>query len=168
MYATKEAILIKEHEPSSNVAIFYMDLKTFGKGFQGFVDRAQSHWGVKYIRGRPGEIREDPTTRNLTIFYENTEVGRVEKLEAELVVLCTAAVPNRENTKLASVLGIRQDEYGFFTNSDPVISPVETDRPGIYFCGSCHGPRDIPESVTEASATAAKAAEDAAKMEVAV
>lgn len=168
MYATKEAILIKEHEPSSNVTIFYMDLKTFGKGFQGFVDRAQSHWGVKYIRGRPGEIREDPTTRNLTIFYENTEVGRVEKLEAELVVLCTAAVPNRENTKLASVLGIRQDEYGFFTNSDPVNSPVETDRPGIYFCGSCHGPRDIPESVTEASATAAKAAEDAAKMEVAV
>jgi len=165
MYATKEAVLIKEHEPSSHVTIFYMDLKTFGKGFQGFVDRARSYWGVEYIRGRPGEIREDPVTKNLTILYENTEVGRVERLDADLVVLCTAAIPHRDNAKLATVLGIGQDEYGFFANPDPVASPVETDRPGIYSCGSCHGPRDIPESVAEASATAAKAAEDAARAE---
>jgi len=165
MYATKEAILIKEHEPSSHVTIFYMDLMTFGKGFQGFVDRARSHWGVDYVRGRPGEIREDPVTKNLTILYENTEVGRVERLDADLVVLCTAAIPHRDNAKLATVLGIGQDEYGFFANPDPVASPVETDRLGIYSCGSCHGPRDIPESVAEASATAAKVAEDAARAE---
>jgi heterodisulfide reductase subunit A len=166
MYATKEAILIKEHESSSHVTIFYMDLKTFGKGFQGFVDRAQSHWGVKYIRGRPGEIREDPITKNLTILHENTEIGRVERVEAEMVVLCTAATPHRDNKKLALVLGVQLDEYGFFEVGDPVSAPVETGKPGVYVCGCCHGPRDIPESVAEASATAAKAAEDAAHVEV--
>jgi heterodisulfide reductase subunit A len=166
MYATKEAVLIKEHEPSSNVTIFYMDLKTFGKGFQGFVDRAQSHWGVKYIRGRPGEIREDPVTKNLIILYENTEIGRVDNIEVDMVVLCTAAIPHRDNRKLAPILGVKLDEYGFFEVGDSVSAPVETGKPGVYVCGSCHGPRDIPESVAEASATAAKAAEDAARMEV--
>jgi len=166
MYATKEAVLIKEHEPSSHVTIFYMDLKTFGKGFQGFVDRAQSHWGVNYIRGRPGEIREDPVTKSLTILYENTEVGKVERVDADMVVLCTAAVPHRDNGKLAAVLGVPLDGYGFFEVGDPVSAPVETGKPGVYVCGSCHGPRDIPESVAEASATAAKAAEDAARAEV--
>ena len=166
MYATKEAVLIKEHEPSSHVTIFYMDLRTFGKGFQGFVDRAQSHWGVKYIRGRPGEIREDPTTKDLTILYENTEIGKVEKMEVELVVLCTAAIPHRDNRKLGGVLGVELDEFGFFQDRDMITAPVESSKPGIYVCGSCHGPRDIPESVAEASATAAKAAEDAARAEV--
>jgi heterodisulfide reductase subunit A len=166
MYATKEAVLIKEHEPSSHVSIFYMDLRTFGKGFQGFVDRAQSYWGIKYIRGRPGEIREDPLTKNLTILYENTEIGRVEKEEFDLVVLCTAAIPHRDNRKLGKVLNLKLDEFGFFADKDSITAPVETDTPGIYVCGSCHGPRDIPESVTEASATAAKAAEDAARAEV--
>jgi heterodisulfide reductase subunit A2 len=166
MYATKEAVLIKEHEPSSHVSIFYMDLRTFGKGFQGFVDRAQTHWGVKYIRGRPGEIREDPLTKNLTILYENTEIGRVEKEEFDLIVLCTAAIPHRDNRKLGKVLNLKLDEFGFFADKDSITAPVETDTPGIYVCGSCHGPRDIPESVTEASATAAKAAEDAARSEV--
>ncbi len=168
MYATKEAVLIKEHEPSSHVSIFYMDLRTFGKGFQGFVDRAQTHWGVKYIRGRPGEIREDPLTKNLTILYENTEIGRVEKEEFDLIVLCTAAIPHRDNRKLGNVLNLKLDEFGFFADKDSITAPVETDTPGIYVCGSCHGPRDIPESVTEASATAAKAAEDAARSEVKV
>ncbi len=166
MYATKEAVLIKEHEPSSHVTIFYMDLRTFGKGFQGFVDRAQSHWGVNYIRGRPGEIREDPITKDLTILYENTEVGKVEQMKVDLVVLCTAAVPHRDNRKLGSVLGVKLDEFGFFEDKDMLTAPVESSKPGIYVCGSCHGPRDIPESVAEASATAAKAAEDAVRAEV--
>jgi heterodisulfide reductase subunit A len=166
MYATKEAVLIKEHEPSSHVTIFYMDLRTFGKGFQGFVDRAQNHWGVKYIRGRPGEIREDPTTKDLTILYENTDVGKVEKMTVDLVVLCTAAMPHRDNRKLGGVLGVKLDEFGFFEDKDMLTAPIETSKPGVYVCGSCHGPRDIPESVAEASATAAKAAEDAARAEV--
>ncbi len=155
MYATKEAVLIKEHEPSSHVTIFYMDLRTFGKGFQGFVDRAQTHWAVKYIRGRPGEIREDPATKDLTILYENTDVGKVEKMAVDLVVLCTAAVPHRDNRKLGGVLGVKLDEFGFFEDRDMLTAPIETSKVGVYVCGSCHGPRDIPESGAEASATAA-------------
>jgi heterodisulfide reductase subunit A len=166
MYATKEAVLIKEHEPNSHVTIFYMDLRTFGKGFQGFVDRAKNHWGVNYIRGRPGEIREDPTTKDLTILYENTDVGKVEKMTVDLVVLCTAAMPHRDNRKLGGVLGVKLDEFGFFEDKDMLMAPIESSKPGVYVCGSCHGPRDIPESVAEASATAAKAAEDAARAEV--
>jgi len=166
MYATKEAVLIKEHEPSSHVTIHYMDLRIFGKGFQEFVDRAQSNWGVRYVRGRPGEITEDPASKDLTIHYEDTEVGKVEKNTVELVILCTAAVPNSDNNKLGGILGVKLDEYGFFSTKDPISSPVETSRQGIYVCGSCHGPRDIPESVAEASATAAKAAEDEARLEV--
>ena len=159
MYATKEAVLIKEHEPESEVTIFYIDLKVFGQGFQDFVDRARDHWGVEYIRGRPGEIREHPFTKDLTVMYENTDTNRVSKAEVDLVVLCTAMEPSQGTTGLAGVLGIELDEYGFLRVRDPLSNPIETNVPGIYVCGCCHGPRDIPESVAEASGAAAKAAE---------
>ncbi len=161
MYATKEAVLIKEHESASDVTIFYLDLKVFGQGFQEFVDRAQSHWGVKYVRGRPGEIRRNPVTKDLTIWYENTDTGEVAEKEVDLVVLCTTMISRPENKELADVLGLELDEWGFFEPLDPVMNPIETDRPGIFICGCCHGPRDIPESVAEASGTAACAAETA-------
>ena len=159
MYATKEAVLIKEHEPESEVTIFYIDLKVFGQGFQDFVSRARDHWGVRYIRGKPGEIREDPRTKSLTLWYENTDTGEVTKTEADLVVLCTAMLPHESSGELAEVLGIETDEYGFLKSKDPLTSPVETSRPGVYVAGCCHGPKDIPESVAEASGAAAKAAE---------
>jgi heterodisulfide reductase subunit A len=159
MYATKEAVLIKEHEPESEVTIFYIDLKVFGQGFQEFVSRARDHWGVRYIRGKPGEIREDPKTKSLTLWYENTDTGEVAKTEVDLVVLCTAMLPHESSGELAEVLGIETDEYGFLKSKDPLTSPVETSRPGVYVAGCCHGPKDIPESVAEASGAAAKAAE---------
>jgi len=159
MYATKEAVLIKEHDPESAVTVFYIDLKVFGQGFQDFVERARDDWGVRYIRGRPGEIREHPFTKDLTVWYENTDTGKVSKTEVDLVVLCTAMVPRPENKELADVLGVELDEYGFLKAQDPLSNPIETNIPGIYVCGCCHGPRDIPESITEASGAVAKAAE---------
>jgi len=159
MYATKESILVKEHDPDSEVTIFYVDLKVFGQGFQDFVDRARDHWGVEYIRGRPGEVREHPITGDLTVWYEDTDTGIVSKKEADLVVLCSAMIPRPGNKRLAEILGVELDEYGFFKVKDPVSNPVETGILGIYVCGCCHGPKDIPESVAEASATAAIAAE---------
>lgn len=161
MYATKEAILIKEHDPDSEVTVFYVDLKVFGKGFYGFIERAKNYWGVKYVRGRPGEIRENPLTKDLKIWFEDTDRGKVENIETDLVVLCTAMKPRGDNMRLAEVLGVKLDEYGFFKTKDHFTSPVETNVPGVYVCGPCHGPRDIPESVAEASATASKVAEDA-------
>jgi heterodisulfide reductase subunit A len=83
-------------------------------------------------------------------------------MNVEMVVLCTAAVPHSENHKLSTILGTKLDEYGFFDVIDTVTNPIETTIPGIYVCGSCHGPRDIPESVAEASGAAALAAEVAA------
>ncbi len=159
MYATKEAILIKEHEPDSEVTIFYIDLKVFGQGFQEFVDRARDYWGVRYIRGKPGEIRENPFTRDLTLWYEDTDTGKVSRSEVDLVVLCTSMMPHGSNKELIKVLGLELDEYGFFKTRDSIAHPIETNTAGVFVCGCCHGPRDIPESVAEASGAAAKAAE---------
>jgi heterodisulfide reductase subunit A len=159
MYATKEAVLIKEHEPASEVNIFYMDLKVFGKGFQQFVDRAKSHYGVIYIRGRPGEVRMNPVTRDLTIWYEDTNTGGVSSKEADMVVLCTTMIARPENKELAEALGLELDEWGFFKPLNPLTNPIETGLPGVFMCGCSHGPRDIPESVAEASGAAACAAE---------
>jgi heterodisulfide reductase subunit A len=159
MYATKEAVLIKEHEPDSDVTIFYMDLKVYGQGFQEFADRAQSHWGVEYIRGRPGEIRKNPVTNDLIILFEDTIAGNVQRKELDLVVLCTTLIARPENKELAKILGLELDEWGFFHSSDEVRNPIETQVPGVFLCGCCHGPKDIPESVAEASGAAACAAE---------
>lgn len=164
VHASKEAVLVKERDSESEVTVFHIDLRVFGKGFQHFINSAREDWGVKYIRGRPGEIREHPITRDLTIWYEDTERCKVDNLEVDLVVLCTAMIPRPENKKLADVLGVELDESGFFKVQDPFANPNETNVPGIYVCGFCHGPRDIPESVTEGSAAAAKAAEDVHKV----
>jgi len=160
IYASKEAVLVKERDPDSEITVFYIDLRVFGKGFQQFISEAQDSWGVKYIRGRPGEIRENPLTRDLVIWYEDTDKSKVDEAEADLVVLCTAMIPRLENKKLAEALGVELDEFGFFKVQDPISNPNETSVPGIYVCGFCHGPRDIPESVTEGSAAAARAAEE--------
>jgi len=159
MYATKESVLIKEHDPESDVTIFYLDLKVFGQGFQEFVDRAENQYGVKYIRGRPGEIRKDPITNNLNVWYENTANGEVGEKEVDLVVLASNMEARPENKELAEVLGLELDEWGFFQPKDNITHPIETKKTGIFMCGCCHGPRDIPESVAEASGSAACAAE---------
>ena len=159
VYATKEAVLVKEHDPASEVTIFYMDLKVYGQGFQQFVDRAQDHYGVEYIRGRPGEIRMNPITKDLAIWYEDTNTGKVSEKKVDLAVLCTTMISRPENADLAKILGLELDEWGFFKPKNHLLNPIESEIPGIFLCGCCHGPRDIPESVAEASGTAALAAE---------
>jgi len=159
MYATKEAILIKEHEPESEVFIFYIDLRGSGKGFQDFINRAKENWGVQYIRGRPGEIVEDPRTKDLIILCEQTVSREVGGLKVDMVVLCPAFIPSETNRKLSEVLGVKLDEYDFFKSKDSVLAPVDTNVPGVFICGCCQGPKDIPESVAQASAAAARAAE---------
>jgi len=159
MYATKEAILIKEHEPESEVFIFYIDLRASGKGFQDFINRAKENWGVQYIRGRPGEIVEDPRTKDLIILFEQTVSREVGGLKVDMVVLCPAFIPSETNRKLSEVLGVKLDEYDFFKAKDSLLAPVDTDVLGVFICGCCQGPKDIPESVVQASAAAARAAE---------
>ncbi len=159
MYATKEAILIREHEPQCEVYIVYMDLRVFGKRFQEFVSRARDEWGVKYINGRVSTVIEDPATKDLFVRYENITQGKIEELRADLVVLCPALIPRDDNKVLARILGLELNEYGFFKTKDPLLMSVETNVEGVFVCGYCQAPKDISESVTQASAAAAKAAE---------
>jgi heterodisulfide reductase subunit A len=155
MNATKQAIITKEHNPKIEAYIFYTQLKTYGKGFWEFFERAK-RLGVKYIMSRPAEIKEDPRTRDLVIVYEDLQTNELKELEVDMVVLSTAIVPAKKNKELAKVLGIELDEHGFFKAKDP-YHPLETNVEGIYICGGCTGPKDISESVIEASAAAALA-----------
>jgi heterodisulfide reductase subunit A len=160
-YSVKDAVLIREHEPHSTVSIFYIDLRAFGKGFQEFVNRAKSEYGVRFVRSSPGEIMEDPATKNLKIWYEDTVAGRIENTEFDLVVLCPALIPRKEARELAKVLGAEVDGYGFFKSANLLTNPVDTTVPGIFVCGYALGPKtgDIPDSIMQGSATAARVAE---------
>ncbi|MFX1519401.1 MAG: FAD-dependent oxidoreductase [Promethearchaeota archaeon] len=156
MYATKEAILTKEHETDAETYIFYIDRRTYGKGYEEYRKRAEKSYKVKYIRGIPGEVSEDRETGDLFIRYESIETNNIETMQVDLLVLCPAIVPNEGNTELAEILGIELDEDGFFKSIDP-SRPFETNIKGIYLCGTCQGPMDISDSVAQASAAAAKA-----------
>jgi heterodisulfide reductase subunit A len=161
-YATKEAILIKEHNTESEVYIFYIDLRVFGKGFQEFVNKAKTEYGVEYIKGHPGKIEENPKTGDLVIRYENTIDGKVKEITVDLIVLCPALVPRRDNEGLSKILKVKLDEYAFFKAKDSLFAPIDTNISGVFMCGYCQGPKDIPESVAQASGAAAKAAEEIA------
>jgi heterodisulfide reductase subunit A-like polyferredoxin len=159
MYATKEAALIKEHERESKVYIFYTDIRAFGKGFREFVNRARKEWGIEYFRAKPSEIREDPKTRDLLIKYEDTLTGEMNNLQVDVVVLCTALVPSQDNRSLAETFGVKVDEYGFFEVQHQLQMPLDATAPGIFLCGCCQGPKDIPDSVAQAKGAAARVAE---------
>jgi heterodisulfide reductase subunit A len=159
VYATKESILTKEHAPETDVYIMYIDMRAVGKGFQEFVDRAREEYGIKYIKAHPGGIAEDPATRSLQIHYEDISTGEMKRLCADLVVLCPALIPKEGNKKIAEAIGLELDDYGFFKSRNSLTAPVDTNVAGIYVCGYCQGPKDIPESVAQASGAAARAAE---------
>jgi heterodisulfide reductase subunit A-like polyferredoxin len=158
MHATKEAMLAFEHHPGTKSTIFYMDMRAVGKRFQEYIARAKKEYNVTYIRGRPSMIEVNPENDNPIIWYEETTSGKVKSFEAELVVLAQAMVP--QITKdLAKTLGIELDENGFVKAPDKLLQPLDTTRPGIFACGYVHSPRDIPDSVTQASGAAGRAAE---------
>jgi heterodisulfide reductase subunit A len=159
MFATKEAILANEHDSELRSFIFYTDLRAAGKRFQEYIIRAKEDFHVSYIRGRPGRISENPETRDPLIRYEDTTLRQVQEMEVGLVVLCQALIPSGGHRDVASLLGIKLDEFGFVSKPNPLIHPVDSTVPGIFACGYCHSPQDIPDSVTQASGVAARVAE---------
>jgi len=159
MHATKEAILAYEHRPGTRSTIFYMDLRAVGKRFQEYVTRAKEEYNVTYIRGRPGEIDVNTANGNPIIWHEDTTTGETKTFEPELVILSQGLVPSTGIEKLASILGISLDKYGFAEIPDKLFYPLDTTRPGVFACGYAHSPRDIPDSVVQGSAAAARAAE---------
>jgi heterodisulfide reductase subunit A len=156
MVAAKQSIITKEHDPSIEAYVFYLDLREYGKGFHGFVQKARS-MGVSYVKARPVEVYEDPATGMLKLAYEDVALGEVEELDVDILVLCVPLLPSSRNAKLAKQLGVQLDEFGFFKERDPVNAPLEADE-GIYLCGGATGPIDISESVVQAAAASMKAA----------
>lgn len=152
MYATKEAILAREHVPGAECTIYYADLRAFGKGFDAYIERAKRN-GVRYVRTRVAALREDPLTRTLSFRVE--ENGEVREESADLVVLSVGLTPPQGAAALAAAAGIDLDEYGF-ARSGP-SGPLQTSRPGVFAAGGFRGPKDIPDSVTDGSGAAAAA-----------
>ncbi len=157
MYSIKEAILIKEHEPETDIYILYMDMRTPFKGFEEFYRRARD-LGITFIRGRPSEILENENNSNLIIRSEDTILGEPIEIEAEMVILSTAGIPNDDTAELASILHITRGTDGFFMESHPKLKPIDTPVDGIFLAGACQGLKDIPYSVSQGSGSAGRAA----------
>ncbi len=151
MYTAKEAVIAKEHMPIVQPTIFSMDIRACGKDFDKYIDRAQEEYGVKYIRSRISSVKEISESNDLILNYES-EDGKIVEDVFNLVVLAVGAMPNHSTQELAKKLKIDLNEE-FFCQTKP-FSPVETSREGIYVCGMFSEPKDIPETVVEASAAA--------------
>ncbi len=152
MSALKNAYTIKERYPDSEVCIFYIDIRAFGRMYEEFYRRVQEA-GVKLIRSRVAEIWETENS-NLVLNYENTLTGEFEEREFDLVVLSVGLEPN---TEIASILGISTGEDGFFEPSHPKLRPSETDVRGIFLAGASSGPKDIQDSIATAGLASSKA-----------
>jgi heterodisulfide reductase subunit A len=154
MYATKEAIIAREHVGFIQPTIFYMDLRAYGKGFDLYYERAKDEYGVRFIRCMVSRIRERFKTKDLVITYID-EAGEIREEEFNLVVLSVGMVPSENVVALAQRIGVEVDGYGF-CKTNPLV-PLSTSRPGIYACGAFQGPKDIPETVAQASGAVAYA-----------
>jgi len=155
MYATKEAVIAKEHAPELEATIFYMDMRAYGKDFDKYVERAKRDYGVRYIRSRVSHLKENPETKGLTIHYETEQGERVAE-EFDLVVLSVGLEPTRSAQRISRTFGIELNRYDFAKTQ--TFSPLQTSRPGIFVSGAFSGPKDVPETVAQASAAACEAA----------
>jgi len=152
MYATKQSIIGKEHLKTLEPTIFYMDMRAYGKDFDRFVERAKDEYGIRYIRSMPSAVKEMQQTKNLLLTYV-AENGTLIDEEFDMVVLSVGLTPPKEAKTLAENLGIELEEHGFCKTS--LENPVQTSREGVFVCGVFGGPKDIPETVMEASGAAA-------------
>ena len=158
MYAVKEAMIAKEHAHDElDCAIFNMDMRTFGKDYEKYYIRARDKEGVRFIKARVHTITEIPESGDLLIEFVD-ETGEMKEEQFSMVVLSVGLQVQTDAAELANRLGIDLDKYNFVKSSP--FTPVATSRPGIYTCGVLQGPKDIPGSVTEASAAACIAGAD--------
>jgi heterodisulfide reductase subunit A len=157
MFATKQAMLLKERCPEIEVYLFFTDLRTSGKQSHEYLERARHEYNIVYIRSIPGEIIENPQNKKLTIEYHQGKM--IKTLEVDLAVLVSTLRPNEEAKRIATLLDIALDDHGFFKTKDTAFAPLETSVPGIFVCGSCRSPASITDSVFSGSGAASKSAE---------
>ncbi len=155
MYTAKHAMLLRDKYPDCEAYVFYIDVRTAGKGFEEFQRRAVENYGVNYIKGMVGKIF--PTGDKLKVNGVDALSGEVLEIDADMVVLASATQAKPGASDVGRMLSISTDRDNFFTEAHPKLRPVETHCAGIYLAGACQGPKDIPETVAQASAAAAKA-----------
>jgi heterodisulfide reductase subunit A len=154
MYVAKQAMLYKERVPQGQAYVFYIDIRSAGKNYDEYVQRAMTDYGVLYLRGKVSRVfREGDQT---IVWGSDTLTGRAVEIAADLVVLATPMLPSDGSVELGQLLHISTDGYGFFNEAHPKLRPVETLTAGIYLAGVAQGPKDIPETVSQASGAAAK------------
>jgi heterodisulfide reductase subunit A len=154
MAATKEAILAKEHEPGIEVTIFFLDLRAFGKDFDRYCDRARDQLGVRYVRSFISRTYEMPGTRNLRVVYASPEMKQTED-EFDMIVLSLGLEPSATLQEQAERLGVALNRWGFARTGE--LCPLDTSRPGVFVGGAFQEPKDIPDTVMQASAASARA-----------
>lgn len=155
MYTAKHAMLIREKYPDTEVYVFYIDVRTPGKNFDEFYRRAVEEYGVHYIKGQVGKVLPE-ADGTLTVKGSDLIDGKQLKISADMVVLATAIEPDKTARPLATKLTASMDTNDFFTEAHPKLRPVESPTAGIFLSGACQGPKDIPETVSQAGAAAAK------------
>jgi len=154
MQATKDAILVQEHLSGAETSIFYMDIRAYGKDFDKFVDRAKNDYQVRFINARISSIEVNPDTEDLIIQYA-TDEGKIKREEFGLVILSVGLISTGKIKETAGKLNIELNECGFSKASS--FRPVSTSRAGIFVAGTFSGPKDIPETVMEASGSVSSA-----------
>ena len=156
MYTAKHALLLKEKYPDTQAYVFYMDIRANGKGYEEFVRRTIEEYGAHYIRGRVSRIYRHGD--RVVVKGADTLLGRPVEIDADLVVLATAMEPQDDAKELARRLGISTDQHNWFSEAHPKLKPVEVLSSGIYLAGACQYPKDIPDTVAQASGAASKVA----------
>jgi heterodisulfide reductase subunit A-like polyferredoxin len=155
MYAIKDAMIAKEHsEKELDAAIFNMDMRTFGKDYEKYYNRAAHEEGVRFVKSRIHSVIEEPGTDNLILRYAD-EDGNMQQEVFDMVILSVGLTIPKEHVALAERIGVELDHYNFVKT--PTFNPLQTSRPGVYVSGTFSGPKDIPSSVTEASGSAGAA-----------
>jgi len=156
MNTIKDTLMLKEHYPEMEVKVFYIDIRAFGKGFEDLFMRSKAS-GVRYIRGLPGSINEDSKTGELVLTVENTATNKLETHHTDMVVLAVGVQPPEDMKTIQEMLALQKNSDGFYLEAHPKLQPVDAATRGIFFAGCAEGPKDIKESVTQASAAAARA-----------
>ena len=154
MYTAKHAMLCREKYPDTDVYVFYIDVRTPGKNFDEFYRRAVEEYGVHYVKGMVGKVV--PENGKLKVQASDLLGNRQLHIDADMVVLAAAIEPDKSARPLATMLTASMDTNDFFTEAHPKLRPVESPTAGIFLSGACQGPKDIPETVAQASAAAAK------------
>ncbi len=172
MYALKYTHLIKEKVGhATRVFDFYIDMRCFGKGYEEFYRRCQEE-GTVFIRGRAAEVTDRPLTEaeagRLVVVAEDTLLGRTLRVPVDMVILCTAIQARGDAQEVGRVFGVNQGADGFFLEEHPKLGPLNTATDGVFLCGCCQKPMDIPDTVSQASGAAAKALSLAARGKVEV